>query len=127
MFHLGFTLVKSFIRLTSYVSAVAVRGATWIELDARIAQNAELGRCWLGVCRAERVLNGSGSTVRNATTNCCARSNTRTQRVRLSGELDGSLRHVVRPCTDCPTSTRASRQRWSASLGSLVQMKQRHL
>src|SRR2546423_2126597 len=80
MFHLGFTLFKSLIRLTSYVSAVVVRGATWIELDARIVQNAELGRCWLVVCRAERVLNGSGSTVRNATTNCCARSHTRNQR-----------------------------------------------
>src|SRR3954447_16365926 len=80
MFHLGFTLFKSLIRLRSYVSAVVRRGATWIELDARIVQNAELGRCWLGVCRAERVLNGSGSTVRNATTNCCARSRTRTPR-----------------------------------------------
>jgi len=71
-----------------------MRGSTWIELDGRIAQNAELGRCWLGVCRAERVLNGSGSTVRNATTNCCARSHTRTQRVGRTVELGKSRRTV---------------------------------
>src|SRR2546421_8722022 len=102
MFHLGFTLFKSLIRLTSYVSAVAVRGATWIELDGRIVQNAELGRCWLGVCRAERVLNGSGSTVRNATTNCCASSHTRTQRgLGCLANWDGRIKDITAQCGSC--------------------------
>src|SRR3954447_13934390 len=107
MFHLGFTLFKSLIRLRSYVSAVVRRGATWIELDARIVQNAELGRCWLGVCRAERVLNGSGSTVRNATTNCCARSNTLTRGLGCLANWDGRIKDITAHCGSRSEAVRA--------------------